>query len=916
MHPLDPGAADRCPRCGSQVRGGAADRLRAIVGRLAQLGAEQRAIGAEVAALTAEQAALRTVLAPPAAPLIPPTAWAPPAPAPRPAAGEWRPSAVRGLLLWLGAGLIAVAAIIFAAVSWARLSSAGRLGLLAAVTVAAAGITMLTRRRLPATAEAMAALTIALVLVDWGVADLAGLDGGWSGAGWWALGCWLTGALAIAAGRVLRAPRWIGAGLVQLALLLAVFALDLPALASGLLLAAAAAAGTAAGIRLRGVPGWRPAAVVTLVGAALLELIAIGPALAELFENRTGRAAAILAAMALAPAVARLLRRPEGWAGHLLVATAAGLLLAAGSSALAVWTSGWALAAAVTILAAAATGAIRLLPRPIAPGAALAGVTALAAGAALPLAAALAAIVGPLTSADAPWTGTPGAPEGIWPGPGAALPVMLALAAVAAAARLAASTGGKPEEAGAAAEGRVPNRPAEQGPAGAALAAGAGAPGRMPAPAAAPWAPGTPAAGSTPAGWMTEGAVLPGRAGGPRPAWPVTAGAPVRRPVPFTWDGRWPAPLAGAAGVTALAGLAAIAPVAGRSGSAAALIVTSLCSLVAAGLAALADRGGRGLAAVLAAGFAAVTGVAALGWALTSEAGTLVHVALVAAVTGAGAWTARSAWLRGTLAAVAATAVLGEAAAVTVSRGGGVAEAGIALAVTGGLLLAAGTRLPLRTPIAPVAECAGLGGLAAGLALTADRTGAGWAGHGAPLAVALTVAVPMLLLAGGGRRAYRWAALAASVAATWAWLAVAEVGTPEAYTLPAAAAALVPGLTLLRGRGSWLAYGPGLGIGLLPSLALTLGTEGVVRPVLLATAAFGIVLAGAWSRLQAPLVLGASTLVVLGIDALGPVAVALPRWLTIGTAGLLLLWVGATWERRRDQLRELRERYDGLEPRP
>ena len=876
MHPLDP-EAGRCPRCGSQVRGGAAERLRAVVGRLAQLGAQQRAISAEVAALTAEQAALRKVLAPPAAPLVPPAAWGPATPPARPAAGEWHPSAVRGLLLWLGAGLIAVAAIIFAAVSWARLSSEGRLGLLAVVTVAAAGITMLTRRRLPATAEAMAALTIALLLVDWGVADLAGLDAGWSGAGWWALGCWLTGTLAMAAGRVLRAPRWIGAGLVQLALLLAVFALDLPAVASGLLLAVAAAAGVAAGIRLSGVPGWRPAAVVTILGAALLELLALGPVLAELFDDRTGRAAVILAAMALAPAVARVEPRAEGWAGHLLVAMASGLLLAAGSSALAVRTSGWALAAAVTILAAAATGAVRRLPGSTAPGAALAAVTTLAAGAALPVSAALAAITGPLSSADAPWTGTPGAPEGIWPGPDAALPVMLALAAVAAAALLSASG------------------PKERESAGAADAA--------PAP-------------SAPGGWMTEGAVLPGRGGARLPAWPVPAEKPVRRPARFTWDGRWPVPVAGAVGVAALAGLAALAPVAGRLGMAGALVVTALCSLVAAGLAALADRGGRGLAPALVAGFAAVTGVAALGWALTSEAGTVTHAALVAAVTGAGAWAARSAWLRGTLAAVAATAVLGEAAAVTVGLGGGVAEAGIALAVTGGLLLAAGTRLRLGTPIAPVAECAGLGGLAAGLAFTAGRTGAGWAGQSAPLAVALTVAVPVLLLAGGGRRAYRWAALAASVAATWAWLAAAEVGTPEAYTLPAAAAALVPGLTLLRGRGSWLAYGPGLAIGLLPSLALTLGTEGVVRPVVLATAAFGIVLAGAWSRLQAPLVLAASTLVVLGIDALGPVAVALPRWLTIGTAGLLLLWVGATWERRRDQLRELRERYDGLEARP
>ena len=37
------------------------------------------------------------------------------------------------------------------------------------------------------------------------------------------------------------------------------------------------------------------------------------------------------------------------------------------------------------------------------------------------------------------------------------------------------------------------------------------------------------------------------------------------------------------------------------------------------------------------------------------------------------------------------------------------------------------------------------------------------------------------------------------------------------------------------------------------------------------------------------------------------------RWATIGAAGLLLLWLGATAERRLGQLREFRQRLQGLE---
>ena len=89
--------------------------------------------------------------------------------------------------------------------------------------------------------------------------------------------------------------------------------------------------------------------------------------------------------------------------------------------------------------------------------------------------------------------------------------------------------------------------------------------------------------------------------------------------------------------------------------------------------------------------------------------------------------------------------------------------------------------------------------------------------------------------------------------------------------------------------------------------------RGAARLLLLTAGALLVVLAGARARLQAPLVLGAVTLVALGVDAVWPVAAQLPRWATIGAAGLLLLWLGATAERRLAKLRELRRRLQGQE---
>ncbi|MFE9678129.1 SCO7613 C-terminal domain-containing membrane protein [Streptomyces sp. NPDC006259] len=164
------------------------------------------------------------------------------------------------------------------------------------------------------------------------------------------------------------------------------------------------------------------------------------------------------------------------------------------------------------------------------------------------------------------------------------------------------------------------------------------------------------------------------------------------------------------------------------------------------------------------------------------------------------------------------------------------------------------------------------------------------------------------------RRRAGYAATVLFLLATWVRLAAWEVTTPEAYTLPVAVPALLVG-AWRRHRApltrSWTAYGPGLAVALLPSLATGWNDPEWSRPLLLGAAALLVTLLGARHRLRAPLVLGGSVLVLDALHELAPylvqVADALPRWAPPALAGVLLLAVGATYERRLRDVRRVRE---------
>ncbi|WP_436789314.1 DUF2157 domain-containing protein [Yinghuangia sp. YIM S10712] len=161
---------------------------------------------------------------------------------------------------------------------------------------------------------------------------------------------------------------------------------------------------------------------------------------------------------------------------------------------------------------------------------------------------------------------------------------------------------------------------------------------------------------------------------------------------------------------------------------------------------------------------------------------------------------------------------------------------------------------------------------------------------------------------------------ASLLAAYWAGLGVAGVAVAEAYTLPPGVLLLAGGGWLRRRRpelGSWPAFGVGLAAVLVPSLPLAVADEALLRPALLGAAAIASLVAGARFRLQAPLVMGAGVLSAVAVFQLSAPVVAayeaLPRWAVLAGAGLLLIVLGAGYERRLRNLTRLGRMVRGLD---
>src|SRR5690606_3693470 len=135
---------------------------------------------------------------------------------------------------------------------------------------------------------------------------------------------------------------------------------------------------------------------------------------------------------------------------------------------------------------------------------------------------------------------------------------------------------------------------------------------------------------------------------------------------------------------------------------------------------------------------------------------------------------------------------------------------------------------------------------------------------------------------------------------------IADVGLIEAYTLPFAALALLVGLIELRHRpelGSWAAYGPALGAAFVPTLALVLTTETTpARRILLLLGAVATLIAGSRARQRASVVVGSVVTAVAALNELVTVSV----WLIFIPIGILLVALGANYEKRRRDIQRLR----------
>jgi hypothetical protein len=148
-------------------------------------------------------------------------------------------------------------------------------------------------------------------------------------------------------------------------------------------------------------------------------------------------------------------------------------------------------------------------------------------------------------------------------------------------------------------------------------------------------------------------------------------------------------------------------------------------------------------------------------------------------------------------------------------------------------------------------------------------------------------------------------AVADLVVACWVAAGGAAVQTVEVYTLPAAVGLLVGALPLLRaGARSWAAEGAAVTTAVVPSALVVVAEPSALRLVLVVVAAGALSVIGTLTHRQAPFVVGAASLAFVVLARLTPYAPLLPRWLTLAVVGLLLLALGATYERRRQQARE------------
>jgi hypothetical protein len=933
-------AEGACGRCGVPLTGPTAAQVWSVSVLAAQFLAQREELVAQLR---------REARAPAPAPAVGPPATGQPATG-QPATGqpvgaagstggpEWAPPRIQNVLLGLGVLLLAAAAVIFVVVSWQRGGVAARAVSMATASVlAVVGGAEARRRGMSATAEAFGAVAVVLVVLD-GYAlrrgNVGGLGDG-SAATYWSAAFAVIALLAVAGAAVLplRAWRLTAAAVGQLPLLVVAGHLGTvsrwPAFAVGLTLAVQAAGQVVLTAALRGRVAVRDGWYVLAGSVPVTWLAALVAALVAAYTGAGGHSvagAALLLGLGLIGVLAAWLGRDAPGVRHGACAAAtAAVLLAAWTPAQAGLGVRWQppTLAGLGLAGLLVAGAVGRRWRP---GAVAVSAAAVLLAAQAGLEATAVAVAGPVGWLGRPWTspGTGTARDLVGTGlqwtAGTELSVLLAVLAAAAlvAGRVAGRSPG-PQRAGEAAAVAVLAAALTTLPyvAGLSYRVAVGSDLTVAAVGlAVGLAPGS-------ARWVevrrtatVSGAVL----GASTLAWslatPVVAvaaygAALVGLLVGLMFSARLRHPACTVLAVL-LAGVetAAVARSAGAGAGLGGLAVGCLGAAVVAGAAARL-RPDHGMAAEATGAVAYLVGAAVA--ATGPQWMSVVTVAAGALAAGTGAWRSRTplrvAW-------AAAAAVLCCLLALAVGRWAGLGPAGsaLAVAVTAAVLAPAGIWLAGRLiPRSEPVETVAVAGYAFAVVALAGDPRQLW------LALLAGAAGAGLAAVHPERRSAGWAAGLLAAGSSWVRLAEANVSAPEAYTAPLGTALVIAGY--LRRRAdrdlpSWPAYGLGLSLILGPSL-LRAGTDpGLGRPLVLGAVALGVLLVGAIRRLQAPLILGGAT---LGADALVQLApylaatyAALPRWVTIGSAGLLLLGIGASYERRLRELRRLRDNVGQL----
>ena len=328
-----------------------------------------------------------------------------------------------------------------------------------------------------------------------------------------------------------------------------------------------------------------------------------------------------------------------------------------------------------------------------------------------------------------------------------------------------------------------------------------------------------------------------------------------------------------------------------------------------AGLLAVAVSRPAVTAAPMAVTGAALTG-AGLAGALPTHGATLAALGLtlvvgvVAGVRGCVLPARLAGWLTAAGATVAFACTAGRAAELSLAAGAFVVLGAAAAILAVGTVLAA--RRSVEGRAVQVAAHAG--------AFVALVLSAGSVRYAAAVCTFWGLALAVRALRPGEvatvRRGHVLAAAVAELGGWWLLVAAERVATVEAYTLPAAGVALLAGWLARRSRNglsSWTAYGPALAAALLPTLASVLAGEGQPwRRLLLGLGALAVLLVGAHVRLRAPVVAGGAVLAVVALHELVLVWDLLPRWIPLAAAGLLLVGLATTLERRRRDVARVR----------